>query len=487
MSRPALPTLFAFLLSLVLVSPLFAQSGISFNSNDEALNQAFAWAKDQALSFAHDSGDPVGPWYEAALPNREAFCMRDVSHQAIGAQLLGLDKHNLNMFRKFAANISSDRDYCSFWEINRYDKPAPVDYENDGDFWYNLPANFDVVFNTWRLYRWTGDPAYIEGSEFQNFYAQSMNEYVDHWDLGAKEIVTRDRSLHSEDSKRFGSSRGIPTYNEGGRGKTKLGIDLSASLVAGYQAYSQLLSALGNEAEAANFAKKAKEEQSFLENFWWDRERNEYRSIQYEDESFDYFLLNDNQAYLHYLLYYGAIDDQKRIQQLADAYRDNYQKLIVELKSYLPIIFYENGYSQLASEMLVDLCSPENKRRDYPENSFTVIEHVARGLMGIEPDAITLTVHTLPRLVSESDWAELKDVPVFSGQIALRHEGAETTVFTNQGEKTVQWSAGLPGEHEFLSVNGKKVRTQKADDHGRIYSFVLTEVKAGEQVKVSVR
>lgn len=476
------------LLSLILVFGVFstlpAQSRVSFQSNHESLNQAFAWAKDKALSFAHDGGDPVGPWYEAALPNREAFCMRDVSHQAIGAELLGLGSHNLNMFRKFAENISVEKDYCSYWEINRYDKPAPVDYENDRDFWYNLPANFDVVYNAWRLYRWTGNPAYVEGPEFRNFYALSMNEYVDHWDLGAEEIASRNRDLHSSGAKRFGSSRGIPTYNEGGRGKTRLGIDLSASLIAAYQAYSQVLKAQGNPAEAEKYAGKANLEQEFLEEFWWDRQRKEYRSIQYEDQSFDYFMVEDNQAYLHYLLYYGAISDQSRIQQLTDAYLASYPKLTVELKSYLPIIFYENGYSQVANTMLVELCSPENGRRDYPENSYTVIEHIARGLMGIEPDATTQTVSTLPRLAADSDWAELRDVPVLSGLISVKHGGNSKTVFSNQSGKTIQWSAGIPGDHQFLWVNGKKTPCQKAQDHGRTYSFVLTEVKPGEQVTV---
>lgn len=478
------------LLALVLIpgffSSLLAQAQISFRSNHEPLNQAFDWAKEKALSFAHDSGDPVGAWYEAALPNREAFCMRDVSHQAIGAELLGLGKHNLNMFRKFAQNISAEKDYCSYWEINRYDKPAPVDYENDRDFWYNLPANFDVIYNAWRLYQWTGDSAYLNEPEFQNFYALSMNEYVDHWDLGADEITTRNRDLHSNEAKRFGSSRGIPTYNEGGRGKTKLGIDLSAALIAGYQAYSKVLKAQGNSSEAEKYAEKALIDQEFLEEFWWDSQRKEYRSIQYEDQSFDYFMVEDNQAYLHYLLYYGAIHDQSRIQQLADAYLDNYPKLIVELKSYLPIIFYENGYSQAANEMLVELCGPENKRRDYPENSYTVIEHIARGLMGIELDAGAKTVSTLSRLASETDWAELRDVPVFSGKISVKHEGHRISTVTNLGQNTIQWSAGIPGEHEFLWVNGKKTKCQKSLDHGRTYSFLVTEIKGGEQVTVGL-
>lgn len=87
---------------------------VNFTSNNPDLNTAFSWAKNKALSFAHDGTDPVGFWYEAALPNREAFCMRDVSHQTIGAKILGLSKHNYNMFLKFAQNISKEKDYCSW-------------------------------------------------------------------------------------------------------------------------------------------------------------------------------------------------------------------------------------------------------------------------------------------------------------------------------------------------------------------------------------
>jgi hypothetical protein len=95
------------------------------------LAAAFAWAKSQALDYvfpasAHD--DPVGDWYEAALPSRFAFCMRDVSHQATGAQALGLGAFNLNMLGKFARGIGPVRDYCSYWEIDKWDRPAPVDY-----------------------------------------------------------------------------------------------------------------------------------------------------------------------------------------------------------------------------------------------------------------------------------------------------------------------------------------------------------------------
>ena len=119
-------------------------SPLEFSSSLPALNQVFAWAKGQALAYVF-TGDPVGDWYEAALPKREAFCMRDVSHQAAGANALGLAAINKNLFRKFAVNISEAKDWCTYWEINRHDKPAPIDYRNDKEFWYNLPANFDVL------------------------------------------------------------------------------------------------------------------------------------------------------------------------------------------------------------------------------------------------------------------------------------------------------------------------------------------------------
>lgn len=210
-----------------------------FTSSNKELESAFDWAKNKALSYAHDSEDPVGFWYEAALPNREAFCMRDVSHQTIGAEILGLSKHNHDMQVKFAKNISKQRDYCSYWEINRYNKPATIDYENDTDFWYNLPANFDMVYNSYRLYKWTGNKDYLENEDLQNFYELSLSTYVDHGDLGSKEVLNRNRSIHlAKDlsSTRFGKNRGIPTYNEGGRGETFLGIDMTASLIAAYNA-----------------------------------------------------------------------------------------------------------------------------------------------------------------------------------------------------------------------------------------------------------
>ncbi len=468
-------------------TPAKGSADISFNSSNKKLEQAFIWAKDKALSYAHDGTDPVGLWYEAALPNREAFCMRDVSHQAIGAELLGLGEHNFNMFLKFAQNISEELDYCSYWEINRYNVPAPVDYEDSQDFWYNLPANFDVTYNAYRLYNWTGNKAYLENRDLQNFYHLSMNEYVDHWDLGHAGVLTRNRKLHEKkgENMRFKGKRGIPTYNEGGRGETVLGIDMTASLIAAYNAYAVILRLNGDLDKSTLYQTKAEEEQKFLNDFWWDPEQNSFRSIWYEDGTFDNFMVGNDQAFLHYLLYFDALQNPDKVRAVANGYVENFDKLIVELKSYLPIIFYENGQTALANEMIIDLCAPENQRRDYPENSFTIIEHLTRGLMGVNADAKSNTFTTIPRLEGQKDWAQMKNIPILSNKITITHEGNSKTVATNQKGPSIQWTAKIPGRHEYLYVNNNKVKCMQTEKNGSVISHCSVTLEKGEQSIVS--
>ena len=127
-----------------LPAPAALRGEIELTSSDHALVEGFRWAKRQALAYVF-TGDPVGDWYEASLPGRNAFCMRDVSHQSTGAQVLGLAPVTRNMLHRFAENISASKDWCSYWEINTFNRPHVEDYTSDKDFWYNLPANFDVL------------------------------------------------------------------------------------------------------------------------------------------------------------------------------------------------------------------------------------------------------------------------------------------------------------------------------------------------------
>lgn len=459
------------------------QSPFKFESSNTELQSAVKWAKQKALSYAHDDSDPVGYWYEAALPNREAFCMRDVSHQSIGAEILGLSKHNKNMLLKFAQNISESKDYASYWEINRYNKPAPVDYENDQDFWYNLPANFDVIYTIERLYHWTKDTGYLNNKDFEKFCSLSLNEYVDRWELSHTNLLSRNRSLFVQDNhpdNRFGKNRGIPTYNEGGRGESLLGIDMTASYIAGLNSYSKILRLQGRFKESELYIQKMEAELSFLKTFWWDNSKQAYRSIQYKDQSFDYFMVGKNQAFLHYLLYFNVLTDSKQIDAIVEEYKHQQQNLIVELKSYLPIIFYENNHSNLATKMIIELCGKNNLRRDYPENSFTIIEHITRGLMGIIPSENAIS--TLSRLDRETEWASVEGVSIQETHISVKHIGKDKTIFSNQGETKILWKAQFKGNYEHITIQNKKLKAQKETQNGKVISYIYVPILAKEKI-----
>ncbi len=119
---------------------------------------------------------PVGPWYEAALPGRQAFCIRDLAHQSTGAEVIGLASYTKNMILRCAENIAPSRRWCTYWEITHDNPPAPIDYQNDEDFWYNLPSNFNLIDCCYRQYEWTGDSEYLSNSALTTFYEKSTHE-----------------------------------------------------------------------------------------------------------------------------------------------------------------------------------------------------------------------------------------------------------------------------------------------------------------------
>ena len=61
------------LLALFLAFGTCRAQGVRFGSSDTALTSAFSWAKEMALHYRGKPEDPVGPWYESALPPRNAF------------------------------------------------------------------------------------------------------------------------------------------------------------------------------------------------------------------------------------------------------------------------------------------------------------------------------------------------------------------------------------------------------------------------------
>lgn len=446
-----------------------AQSGVGLldlDTSDANLAAAFGWARRQALAYAF-SGDPVGDWYEAALPGRQAFCMRDVSHQCMGAHALGLARHTRNMLAKFAENISEQKDWCSYWEINRENRPAPVDYRDDGDFWYNLPANFDVLDACFRMYVWSGDRAYLTDGAFLNFYKRSVHEYVARWDLGLDRIMTRPRIMNVRGrpgpTNRLQTNRGIPSYEESDPNFV-VAIDQIAVQYAGYLAYARFEQLLGNEEESQAFLKGANDVKTLLNQVWWDKHSASYYSSLGLDHN-----LRKHRSNLA-VLYYGAAEDGPKSESVVNAILrsvGNKEPIGIEEQSHLPEILYRYGKPGPAYEQILDLTGEGKNRREYPEVSYAVIGAIVTGLMGIElalaepqkalQEAFYVegTVSTLSRLTPKTKWAELKHVPIRANEISVRHDGLSKTKLTNTAGPGLIWNACFPGSHRKLLANGK--------------------------------
>jgi hypothetical protein len=454
-------------------------SKLEFASSDKALVEGFERAKRQAMAYVFD-GDPVGPWYEAAEPGREAFCMRDVAHQAMGAHALGLARYNLNMLRRFAENVSDARDWCSFWEIDRFNRPAPVDYKNDAQFWYNLPANFDVLDACYRMYLWSEDPAYIDDPAFLNFYDRTVNDYVERWGLGLDQVMTRPRLLNVRGipgSQKFQTARGIPGYDEGNH-EYVLGADVLASQYAAYEAYARIQAIRGNAGPARTYLKKAADVRSLVNTTWWnDKEQYFYTRLNPDHKL-------DGRGGWN-LLYWGVVEDGPKV------------KSALAASHYLEV-FYRYGDPDAARQRLLDTMTPGHSRMEYPEVPYSVISTVVTGTMGIGLDApsallssvegfwVEAAIKTVSGLGTAVSWAELRNLPVRANEITVRHEGNRKTVFTNQRGPALIWYAGFPGSHDTLLVNERSMRARiERTPSGKVTSWVRVTVGGAGTVTVA--
>jgi hypothetical protein len=416
---------------------------VSFHSSVPELDEGFTWAKKQAMAYVF-LGDPVGDWYESSLPGREAFCMRDVSHQSAGARILGLQALTLNMFRHFARNISVTRDWCTFWEIDKYGRPCADDYRDDSSFWYNLPANFDMLQACFREYLWTGTAAYVEEPVFRHFYNATVGSYVSTWDKDGDGIP--------EHRAAYGT-RGLGSYNEGGHGKSALmGADLVALQYAAYGGYGAFMEREGNTAAAQDFKRRAAGLKHSYNSQWWDAERRRMRSLKIAGDTFSDRDIPEAQIFP---LLCGIIEDGEKtdrtLQGLIDAPRPN-----VEARSYFPEIWYRYGRGEAGFQEMMALCDPALDRREYPEVSFSVLGSIASGMMGIDVDARERTVTTLSRLTAAVAWARMEIVPVLDSFITVRHEGVNATVCENISGPPHFWRACFPCRTDCLIVDGRR-------------------------------
>lgn len=464
------------------------ESKLEFTSSDARLVQAFDWAKRQARVYAHDD-DPVGPWYEGGEPGRESFCMRDISHQVMGGHALGLARHTRNMLHRFAENMSESRDWCSYWGMTRMNKPRRVDYKNDAEFWYCLPANFDVLAACYRMYLWTGDSAYLDDPIFQNFYDHTVTDYVQRWALDLDHVMTRPRLLNVrglfDANDKFQPNRGIPGYDEQTKGYV-LGADVLATQYAAYSAYAYFQEFQGHEDQARVFAQRAADVRKLVNTTWW----NETDQCFYARVNEQHQLEGRGGGVL---LLHGVVDDGPKLKvALAGSGAGGNSRSSAE-------ILYRYGQSDEAYARMLDVAFGPTSRREYPETSYTWVGALVNGTMGINVEApapldawikgywVEKIVRTLPGLGSKIAWAELDHLPIRANEVAVRHEGVTKTVMTNLAGPAFIWQACFAGNFEHLLVNGRAMKaTQEPGPLGTVISSVRVTLGAGGAVTVEV-
>jgi len=473
-------TIFLFFILFASLRFLTAQpAAVIFRSSDTAMQNAFGLAKQMALHYKAGPGDPVGPWYESALPPRFAFCMRDVSHQCIGAEILEMHAENKNMFSKFIRNISASKDWCSYWEMDKFNRPSPADYKNDREFWYNLNANFDLLDACWRSYLWTGDTMFLNNPAFQYFYAKSVDEFIVKWILQPDSLLTRPAYPNApepfDSNNSFHRCRGLPSYSESVH-DLKMGIDLVAAIYRGMLSYASFLKA-GNKADKADaIIKKAGLYRQHIDNFWWDPQASLYNTHYTNSHQFG---KGEGETFL---LWFDALVDTAREKKTIEHLLS--MDLNVENQSYLPLQLYRHGYWQKAREMVLHLTDPATERREYPEVSYGMVEAFVQGLMGIDANALSRTVSSIYR--SGAGSGSLVDLPVLNTTIDISHLSRTSSAITNKGKYPFIWKAMFYGNHGMAIINKRKVQLKKEkDSRGVLVSFINTRIAPGQHTTIT--
>ncbi|RSL19033.1 hypothetical protein EDE15_4646 [Edaphobacter aggregans] len=427
---------------------------LEFHSSSSSLDEIFRWARGQALAYVAPSSSSIGPWYEAALPGRNAFCMRDVSHQTEGATVLGLAAANRNMLGRFAASVDEKRDWAGYWEIDGEGRPSSADYVSDADFWFNLPANFDMLDAIVRMWRWTGDDTYRDDPRFREFFRRTVNDYVTRWQLQPEKILHRPRIANQRlESGKFVHSRGIPSYSEGPKDFI-FGADLLAAEYRGLRSFQEIAVTPQDKALAVSAQSVADQIQQLLERIAWSQSQQHYLGVIRHDQSG--FESGDAMT-----LYFGAAKNPDHLRGALDYISSPkyWQKINIEEESYTPLLLFRYGRTGPAYHILFDLSGREKPRREYPEVSYAVIAALVGGTMGVAPSRFSepFDVQTLAQLPSAGDNASLLSLPFRKNLLDIKHTGSLSSSLSNRSGPALRWRAVFQGTVRQLKVNGKAV------------------------------
>ena len=404
-------------------------AAVRLESSDARLTQAFQRARERAMACVF-TGDPVGDWYASNRDNR-AFCARDTAHEHLGASLLGLFPHSLNMLRQFAAGIARSRKWCSYWIITKDGYPAPSEYVSDDSFSWCLPSNFDLLRACHRQLLWTGDRQYLD-PVFTSFYDRTVNQYVQMWDTQGNGVMTS-----RDDTPRVSASYYHETH-------FRTGADLIAAQYSGYLAYAAIQEIKGGPGSlsqriASEYRVKAEELRRRFNSAWWDAATNRFWTGTLQDGSWsDEYAAPCNV----YPLKFGIPEDGAKTEASLD-FMERKRPPFDSTYSYYPEVLYRYGRNDSAWRYLLEITEPGFSGYQMSETAFAAIGSIGAGLMGISPDAPRSVVETLPRFPQNLAWVRMTNVPVAGNRIGVEHRGNAETHFTNQAGAPLTWKVAF--------------------------------------------
>ena len=446
------------------------ESPLELETSDAKLAAAFAWAKGQALDYVfpaavHD--DPVGDWYEAALPSRFAFCMRDVSHQATGAQALGLAAFNRNMLGKFARG---DQPVARFLLLlgDRQVGPAGPGRLQERQGLLVQPAG------QLRRPRRLLAPVPLDGR--QGLYrGPGLPRVLSPDGQGLYRSLGQGRRRHPRASPGVRQPRARRLRRRAVLGPDGVSAPTSSPPMArAFDSYAAILEVRG---EARGGRGRFRERAAALEERvtrreWWNEARGQVRRLGRSRAARSSSRTCSGTASSRST---SASSPPGRGATRRSAASWDAEPEGIEIESYLPEIFYRYGADEAAYAEILALSDPAKKRREYPEVPFAVIGAIATGLMGVRPDAAdadrrdALAAHGRDGLGRAAGTC-----PSSTAVIDVRHDGRRrTTLHRPLGRERSSGRPSSTGVWDELEVDGvARKAAHGADEAGRPVSWM---------------
>ncbi|HEY9425184.1 MAG TPA: hypothetical protein VIP54_10325 [Microterricola sp.] len=451
-------------------------SGIRIESDNRELEQIFAWAKRTAAVslIADEESGPLdvseanpGPFrhapyrasYRAGYAHRSGYYLRDFAHQAVGAQLLGWQRHNAGMLSALLATATPEHGGWPVWALNfDGETPLAIDYRGPHEFVREVPAIFEMVELVHTLYRWTGD---AEMLGHRSFWRNTLGAFVAANDTHRPNGVAEGSGL--------GIFDGAASYNEHPTAHFREAGDAFGAQYAATLHAAALERAGGNAEEAERYERTARGLAEYFRSTWSRSEETAGAIVNgwtVDGEP----VTTWGRETTWFMPLKGLFADDGRADALLGEIDRNCVDPVgapanVEALSYLPDLFLRHGDADAAWRWMRHIYGIRNEAHEvpqqglngsYPEVSFTLVAQVI-GLLGLQPNAAERTVTTRPVLPAGISRLEAFDVPFGDGTIdvgaILDAAGPGTTAGTlwlrNGTSEAIHWRLSGGAEPRF--------------------------------------